>query len=134
MINKRISDLSCNEEEYGKVKSIYESALKDSEHFSSMSYNKSITQNSQRNRNRKVIWFNPPYSQNVKTNIGKLFIKLVRKHFPENNKGTSKHPITALFTMELLNGSSKHGITTMQNLLDIVNAGMRLIYQNMCRN
>ena len=134
MINKRISDLLCNKEEFDKVKSVYESALKHSGHFSSMSYNNSNTQNARRNRNRKVIWFNPPYSQNVKTNIGKLFIKLVRKHFPENNKGTSKHPITALFTMELLNGSSKHGITTMQNLLDIVNAGMRLIYQNMCRN
>ena len=98
MINKRISDLSCNEEEYGKVKSIYESALKDSEHFSSMSYNKSITQNSQRNRNRKVIWFNPPYSQNVKTNIGKLFIKLVRKHFPKNSK---YHKIFNLNTLKL---------------------------------
>ena len=83
MINKRISDLSCNKEEFDKVKSVYESALKDSGHFSSMSYN-SNTQNARRNRNRKVIWFNPPYSQNVKTNIGKLFIKLVRKHFPKN--------------------------------------------------
>ena len=98
MINKRISDLSCNEEEYGKVKSIYESALKDSEHFSSMSYNKSITQNSQRNRNRKVIWFNPPYSQNVKTNIGKLFIKLMRKHFRKNSK---YHKIFNLNTLKL---------------------------------
>ena len=34
-----------------------------------------------RNRNRKVFWFNPKYSQIVKINIGKLFIKLVRKHF-----------------------------------------------------
>ena len=30
--------------------------------------------------------FNPPYSQNVKTNIGKLFLKLVRKRFPQNSK------------------------------------------------
>ena len=50
-----------------------------------MSYN-SNTQNAGINRNRKVVWFNTPYSQNVKTNIGKLFIKLVRKHFPKNNK------------------------------------------------
>ena len=28
----------------------------------------------------------PPYSQNLKTNIGKLLIKLVRKHFPKNSK------------------------------------------------
>ena len=84
--SNRISDLSCNKEEFDKVKSVCESALKDSGHISSMSYNTSNTQNARRNRNRKIIWFNPPYSKNVKTNIGKLFIKLVRKDFPKNNK------------------------------------------------
>ena len=86
MINKRISDLSCNKEEFNKVKSVHESALKDSGHFSSMSYNNGNSQNARRNRKRKVIWFNPPHSQNVKTNIGNLFIRLVRKHFPKNSK------------------------------------------------
>ena len=86
MISKRISDLSCNKEEFDTVKSVHESVLKDSGHFSSMSYNNSNTQNARRNRNRQFIWFNPPYSQNVETNIGKLFIKYVRKHFPKNNK------------------------------------------------
>ena len=98
MINKRISDFSCNKEEFDKVKSIYESTPKDSGHFSSMSYNNSNTQNARRNRNRKVIWFNPPYSQNVKTNIGKLFIKFVRKHFPNNSK---YHKIFNLNTLKL---------------------------------
>ena len=86
MVRYTISDLSCNKEEFDKVKSVYNSALKDSGHFSSMSYNNSNTRNARRNRNRKVIWFSPPYSQNMKTNIGKLFIKLMRKHFPKNNK------------------------------------------------
>ena len=36
-------------------------------------------------RKRKVIWFNPPYSVNMETNIGKTFLKLVKKHFPRNN-------------------------------------------------
>ena len=62
-----------------------------------MSYN-SNTQNARRNRSRKVIWFNPPYSQNVKTNIGKLFVKLVRKHFPKNKK---HHKIFNLNTLKL---------------------------------
>ena len=97
MINKRILNLSYNEEEFDKVKSIHESALKDSGHFSSVSYN-SNTQNARRNRNRKVIWFSPPYSQNVKTNIGKLLMKLVRKHFPKNNK---YHKIFNLNTLKL---------------------------------
>ena len=93
MINKRISDLSCNKEEFDKVKSVHESALKDSGHFSSMSYN-SNTQNARRNSTH----FNPPYSENLKTNIGKLFIKLVRKDFPKNNK---YHKIFNLNTLKL---------------------------------
>ena len=45
-----------------------------------------------------VVWFNPPYSQSVKTNIGKMFIKLVRKHFPKNSK---YHKIFNLNTLKL---------------------------------
>ena len=39
-----------------------------------------------RNRNRIIIWFHPPFRRNVKTNIGKLFLKLVRKNFPKKQK------------------------------------------------
>ena len=54
--------------------------------FHRCNYNNSNTQNARKNINRKVIWFSEPYSQNVKSNIGRLFNKLVRKHFPESNK------------------------------------------------
>ena len=43
-------------------------------------------ENARRNRNRKVIWFNPPNSLNVKTNIVKVFLKLLRKRFPGSHK------------------------------------------------
>ena len=44
-------------------------------------------ENSQKKkRKRKIIWFNPPYSKNVKTNVGKIFLKLLREHFPPNHK------------------------------------------------
>ena len=55
MINKMISDLSCNKEEFDKVKSLYESARKDRGHFLLKSYNHNNTQNNRRNRSRKVI-------------------------------------------------------------------------------
>ena len=41
-------------------------------------------------RNRRVLWFNPPYSLNVKTHIGEKFLKLIDKHFPP---GTPLHPL-----------------------------------------
>ena len=43
-------------------------------------------QNEKKKRKRKIIWFNPPYSSTVKTNVGKLFLKLVKQHFPKGHK------------------------------------------------
>ena len=37
--------------------------------------------NKKRIRKRKIIWFSPPYSKNVKTNIDKIFSKSLHKHF-----------------------------------------------------
>ena len=39
-----------------------------------------------RNRKRKVMWYNPPFNKSVQTNIGDQFLNLVQKHFPEENK------------------------------------------------
>ena len=80
MTNKRISNLSCNEIELSKAKPLYESALKSAGFNGSMKFEAPI-ENARRNGNKKVIWFNPPHSLNVKTNIGKIFLKLVRKIF-----------------------------------------------------
>ena len=85
MINKGISNLSCNEHEIKKVKPLYESALNSSGFNYSMKFG-ALVDNVRRHRNSKVIWFNPPYSLNVKANIGKVFLKLVRKHFPRSHK------------------------------------------------
>ena len=85
MINKRLSDLSCNKDEFKKAKPLYENALKGSGYKAEMKYEISENINN-KNRHRKIIWFNPPFSQSVKTNIGKIFLKLVRKHFPRHHK------------------------------------------------
>ena len=63
-----------------------------------MSYNNGNAQKAQRSRNKTFIWFNPPHCQNVDTNIGKWFIKLVRKHLHKNNK---YHKIFNLNTLKL---------------------------------
>ena len=83
MINKRISDLSCNEEEFKKSKSQYESALKKSGFIIQMTFNNAKPK---QQIYRKIIWFNPPYNQNVKTNIGRSFLRLIDKHFPRHHK------------------------------------------------
>ena len=60
-------------------------ALKESGYTTSMTYEKE-QKNRNRKRKRKVIWFNPPYRQSVKTNVGKIFIRLIKKHFPKHHR------------------------------------------------
>ena len=83
--DRRISNLSCNENEFHKAKALYESALKNSGLRCSTKQEAPV-ENSRRNRNKKVTWFNLTYCLNVKTSIGKVFLKLVRKHFPGLHK------------------------------------------------
>ena len=85
MINKRLSDLSCNEEEYEKVTQLYETVLNESRYKTTLTYTKTTNVNN-RKRTSNIIWFNPPYSQNVQTNIRKTFLKLVKKLFPRGRK------------------------------------------------
>ena len=85
MTNRHISNLSCNGNEFNEGKPLYETALKNSGFNYSMKFEAPV-ENARRNRNRKVIWCNLPYSMNVKNNIGKVFLKLVRKHFPRSHK------------------------------------------------
>ena len=33
----------------------------------------------------KIIWFNPSFTQTVKTNVAKLFFRLLDKHFPKSH-------------------------------------------------
>ena len=85
IINKRVSDLYWNEEEYEKAKPVYETVLNESGYKTTMTYTKTTNVNN-RSRARNIVWFNPPYRQNVKTSIGKTFLKLVKKHFPRGQK------------------------------------------------
>ena len=89
-ISKRISEISSNEEIFKQSIPIYEKALKDGGFNEKVVYNKENTtsneQNEKKKRTRKIIWFNPPYSSTVKTNVGKLFLKLVKQHFPKGHK------------------------------------------------
>ena len=45
-----------------------------------------MIKNDNKQRKRLIIWHNPPYSANVKTNIGKTFFNLIKKDFAKTNK------------------------------------------------
>jgi hypothetical protein len=50
------------------------------------SNNESCTSQQKRKRHRNVIWFSPPYSKNIVTNIGKTFLQLIDKHCPQSSR------------------------------------------------
>ena len=85
MIGKRISDLSCDEDEFNRAKPIYEEALASSGHPSLLEFQPPAP-GKKRNRHRAVTWFNPPYCSSVRTSIGKKFLQLVKRHFPANHR------------------------------------------------
>ena len=66
MIGKRLSDLSCDEQEFNKIKQPYEEALAWSEHPNILQF-QPPSQRNKRIRHCRVTWFCPPYSDNVKT-------------------------------------------------------------------
>ena len=39
-----------------------------------------------KNRNREIMWYNPPFDLQVKTNVARNFIDLIKKHFPPHHK------------------------------------------------
>ena len=87
MISARLSSLSCNENVFLSEAPIYNDALKSAGYSEHLVYNKDSLKASKirRNRSRKVIWFNPPYCQTVKTNIGSKFLSLIDEHFKGTN-------------------------------------------------
>ena len=86
-INERLSRNSFNEEVFNSSKYQYVKALRDSGHTNfELKFNKTRNNHTKRNRQRDIIWFNPPFSSAVSTNVEKSFLQLLRHHFPPSNK------------------------------------------------
>ena len=86
-INRRLSEISSDEDVFKEAAPPYQEALLKSGY----SYNLKCQQASERtpdrrSRRRNIIWFNPPYNKNVKANIGRAFINLIDRCFPANHK------------------------------------------------
>ena len=84
MISKRNSENSCDKNHFDKSAPDYNIALKNSGYNETIMYIPS--QPKRQSPKRQIIWFNPPYSANVKTNVGRNFMRLVDKHFPLYHK------------------------------------------------
>ena len=76
-ISKRLTSISCN-------KNSFDQTLTYDEQDKPASDSVNKENNQTRKRKQNIIWYNPPYSMNVKTNVGKIFFKLLQQHFPHS--------------------------------------------------
>ena len=86
----RINTLSAEETTFNKSKNLYNNALAESGFKHQITFQiqqkTSAVTNNTKIRKRKIIWFNPPFSLNVSTNIGKKLFSLLGKHFPKTHQ------------------------------------------------
>ena len=85
-VNQRLSNISSDENQFNKSKTTYQVALANSGYKDKLEFQPNNQKQASRKRQRNIIWYNPPYSKNVATNIGRKFLNLIEKHFPNDNK------------------------------------------------
>ena len=96
-INRRLNSISANKEVFESAAPDYQEALAKSVYEHHLSYEQPINRSTKKkNRRRNITWFNPPFSMNLKSNVGKEFLKLIETAFPPSN------PLHKLFTRQTL--------------------------------
>ena len=84
-IEKRISETSSKKDIFDESIKLYEDSLKESGFSEALNYIALTTNKKRKNGKWKIIWFKPPFSKSVKSNIGRIFLRLLSKHFPRNH-------------------------------------------------
>ena len=88
IISDRLSRNSSNADIFNNTKLKYEEALKKCGHTTKLTYTTPNHEKSniRRKRQRKIIWFNPPFILDVSTNVEKILLNLIEKHFTRSSK------------------------------------------------
>ena len=85
-INKCLSEISCDEASFNKAAPLYQKAFDASRYKHCLKFlMPSASQPSnpdRKNRHRNIIRYNPPYSKNVATSLGKSFLKILDEEGP----------------------------------------------------
>ena len=111
-INTRLNKISSNEHVFNVAVEPYQKALQESGYSYRLHYTHNPPQTTKkRSRHRNVIWFNPPYSSNVRTNIGQKFLQILDSCFH------NRHPLRKLFNRHTV----KISYSCMPNFRSILN-------------
>jgi hypothetical protein len=118
-ISRRINNISSNKDIFDAAAPFYNKALAASGYAEKIEYKHHSTKNTRR-RTRNIIWYNPPYSINVETNIAKKFLHLVTKHFPKG------HKLNKVFNRN----NVKVSYSCMPNVASIINVHNKKVLNN----
>ena len=86
MISERITRTSSNNKVFDQAAPYYNNALAASGYTERIQYMPEQPRKQNKSRSRNIIWFNPPYSQTIKTNVARRFLALIDKNFPKTHK------------------------------------------------
>ena len=84
-VQKRLSMLSSNEDIFNQAAPLYQNALNKSGYTHNLVYEKQQETFKKRIRRKHITWFHPPFSQNVKSNVGHDFLKILDSSFPPSH-------------------------------------------------
>ena len=82
-INKRLTSISASQKVFNDAIPPYQKALDEGGYKHKLTYNPQPKR--KRNHQRKVIWYNPPWNANVKTNLGRKFLNINNNNNNNNN-------------------------------------------------
>ena len=118
-VENRLRSLSSSKQIFDEAAPHYQEALDRCGFNHKLEYKNGTSQkkSGSRNRSRKIIWFNPPFSKSVSTNVAKEFLSLVNKHFSGN------HKFKKIFNKNNL----KVSYSCMRNIKSIVSAHNRKV-------
>ncbi|KAL9960709.1 hypothetical protein ACROYT_G034196 [Oculina patagonica] len=118
-VNRRLSEISSDEDAFTEAATPYQEALNKSGYNYTLEFKPTPQRppSQTRNRPRNVIWFNPPFNKNVKTNIGRQFIRLIDKCF------TVGHKLRKIFNRNTL----KLSYSCMPNIQQIIDGHNKAI-------
>ena len=132
-IENCLSNLSSTEILFKESINYYEDNLRQSGYNKKLTYKLTGTNHQKHIKHkRKIIWFNPRFSKNISTNIGKSFLSLLDLHFPKN------HIYNSIFNRNKI----KVSYSCMQNIKSIINNNNMKVLNNVteteqscnCRN
>ena len=102
-VNDRLTRNSSNKDLFDAAKQPYQEALNKAGHNFQLKFDEELKEqqrqqhrqeqqqqpqqnNNKKKRGRNITWFNCPYSKNVQTPIGKIFLRIIDSCFPPHHK------------------------------------------------